>query len=216
MRKLLIAFVASIFCLNSTYGQDLKDIFLELSTHGGISKENRQIMIDNYLQNKRGLEFGVGKSKYYLLSYNPKNGYLSYSGAYEGATVLTYWNMSNGAKLIGVESSSCGGACDSNISFIYKGTLFNTTLDLNNVLPTITFADFMDVEQMKKDGIDINKEMNLFFSKALLYNLPSAGKNIIVSSQYQELDMDDRLKKYDLGRELELLWNDGTFVKKKN
>ena len=215
MKKIFVVLFFITSSIYSVYGQSINEIFLELSSHGGISKEERQLMIDNYIQNKRGREYGIGESKHHLTTYEPNSGYLSYSGAYEGSSSITFWNLTNGAKLIATKSSSCGGACDCDISFIYKGSLYMTRLSINNVLPTITFADFMDVEQMKKDGIDIEREMNLFYGKDLMYSLPLSGKNIVVSSQYHELDMSDNLKKYDLGWKLELIWNDGTFLKKK-
>ena len=88
-----------------------------------------------------------------------------------------------------------------------------TRLDLNHVLPTITLSDFMDVTAMKRDGIDVTEVAESFYSTDLIYNLPSKGKNIIVESQFNELDVPSELEKYNLGWKIELVWNDGTFIK---
>lgn len=217
MKKTLIAFVIAFTPFISLYGQTLKDIFLELPI-GGMSKEEKELMIDNYQNGKKWIENGVGKQRQYLVSYLPKNGYLAYSGAYEGSTALTYWNLTNGNKLIGVESGSCGGACDSHLDFYLLTSEQLTELNLEDVIPKITMADFFDTAQMKKDGITKSITRNDFpdyFS--FLYYLPAQGKNITVESQTHELgEIPDELKKYDRGAKITLFWNDGTFIKREN
>lgn len=211
MKKTLIACVIACTPLFSSYGQTLKDIFLELPI-GGMSETEKELMIDNYLNDKKGIDNGVGKQRQYLASYLPQNGYLVYTGAYEGSTALTYWNLTNGDKLIGAESGSCGGVCDSHLKFFLKTDNNITKLNTQDVIPPITMADFLDVEQMKKDGITESITNDMFDFYPFIYHLPSKGKNIKVESQTHELGIPSKFKKYDLGSFIELTWNDGTFL----
>lgn len=216
MKKTLTLLLAAFLCQIAS-GQDLKDIFIDLPI-GGISKAEKELMIENFLSDKNGIENGVGKQRQYLVSYLPKNGFLAFSGAYEGSTAMTYWNLTNGGRLIGIEYGSCGGACDSELHFYLLTSGQLTKLDTKDVIPEISIADFFDTEQMKKDGLTkqiTRDDFPDYFS--FLYSLPSQGKNIIVESQTHELgEIPDEYKKYDMGPKIILIWNDGTFKKQNN
>ena len=213
MKKALLILII-ILIGQPSIGQELKTYFLELSDTGiGFTKSEIELMISNYLEGKNSMQNGIGNGKHYLSKYEPNNGYLSIIGAYEGSEAMTFWNVSDGSKLIGYTSEDCGPICDHNIIFYLKTKNHMTRLDLNHVLPTITLSDFMDVPAMKRDGIDVTQVAESFYSTDLIYNLPSKGKNIIVESQFNDLDVPSELGKYNLGWKIELVWNDGTFIK---
>ena len=82
-----------------------------------VSSEEKEQMITSYYQGKNNIEYGVGESKHYLNIYEPKSGYLSYEGAYQGNVEITYWNKSDGTKLVACTQTACGPMCEQNISF---------------------------------------------------------------------------------------------------
>ena len=213
IRVSLILFAISTFHLSN--GQTLNSLFVEMAEFGGMSKSERELLIENYQNNKTGFENGVGSSKHFLTVFSPKNGYLVYGGAYEGTTTMTYWNLSNGNKLIGLVKSSCGGVCDEDLEFYLKTHEGISQLELSQVILEIDMSDFFDQEKMKKDGLTKPITNDLFEFYPFMYQLPSDGKNLTIRSQTHELgSIPSELVKYDLGWELELVWNDGNFIKK--
>jgi hypothetical protein len=208
---LILAFTSGI-----AYSQALKEIFLGLPNNAfGLTREQRDSLVNNFLSGARSSK-PVGISGRYLTVYEPRNGFLLMTGAYEGSSHMTFWNLSTGNKLIGVVSGSCGGACSNDIEFLILANGRYKSIETSEVLPKLTFSDFMDVDRMLANNIDVEKEKELFSTYELLYSLPSKGKNITVESQYQELAMDERHKAYNLGSRLELIWQDGKFVKGKH
>jgi len=214
MKKYFRLIIIFAFLVQTSLGQTLDGIFIQLADFGGITKSDRKLMIDNFKTGKNGVDNGVGQGKNYLVRYDPKNGFLSYSGAYKGGTSLTFWNISDGTKLIARSSSYCGPICDQDLDFFIKTKSRIIKLKRNNVLPTITLSDFMDTDAMIRDSIDLVTAKELFYKYDLLYRLPSKGKSIIVESQFNEISLPTTWKKYDLGWKIELIWNDGIFVKK--
>jgi hypothetical protein len=205
--------VLSIVSSQIVFSQGLKDIFLSLpENHIGLSKFERDTLVKNFIEGQISSKT-VGLQKHYLVSYEPQNGYLVFTGAYEGSTKMTFWNLSTGDKLVAIVSGSCGPACTNHISFLLLSKGKYKELQQDEILPKLSFSDFMDVTKMKEDNVDIEKETVTFNEYPLLYGLPSKGKNMRVQSQYQELAMQDNLKKYSLGSRMELLWQDGKFAK---
>ena len=213
MKRFLITILVLI--PHFTFAQGLKEIFLALAPdHFGITRVQADSMIINFVAGSTNP--GVGLQKHYFMAYDQRNGYLSFTGAYEGSTALTYWNISTGSKLIGISSISCGPACDSHLDFLLLKDGQYKSIPVDKILPELSFADFMDTTRMLQDKIDIQKEKVAFGTYDLLYRLPSKGKNIVVKSQYQEFAMDDKLKTYSLGSRIELTWQDGKFIKGKH
>lgn len=120
-------------------------------------------------------------------------------------------DISDGAKLVGIVSSSCGGICNNDLNFYYRGSKGLSKLELNNFLPTITFNDFFDTQLMKSDGVDLELEKQKFYYYDLLYRLPSNGKKIIVTSQHEAGE--NNMLKYEITSQLILEWDDGIFKK---
>ncbi|MEQ8477057.1 cupin domain-containing protein [Fulvivirga sp.] len=207
-----IFIVALLLQTQVSFGQTVKDIFLELPL-GGLSLAQKEQMVYNFLNQKGGTE----KERPYLIDYQPENYFLSFSGAYEGSEVLKCWKVSNGSQLIGVTYRECEGPCDDDLSFYIKSSNKVSKVPYSYVVPEVTIADFFDIEGMKKDGVKpINKEaFTRFFG--FLYHLPQNGENIRVESQTHRFGkIPEEYKKYDLGANFELVWNDGTFIKQKN
>lgn len=84
-----IFIVALLLQTQVSFGQTVKDIFLELPL-GGLSLAQKEQMIYNFLNQKGGTE----KERPYLIDYQPENYFLSFSGAYEGSEVLKCWKVS--------------------------------------------------------------------------------------------------------------------------
>lgn len=203
--------VALLFQTHISFGQTIKEIFLELPL-GGLSLGQKELMINNFLNYKEGAE----KERPFLIDYRPENYYLSFSGAYEGYETLKRWKVSNGNQLIGVTYTECEGPCDTDLSFYIKSGSKTTKVPYSYVVPEIVIADFFDTEQMKKDGVKpITRDMfSRFFG--FLFHLPIDGENIKVESQTHRFGkIPEEYQKYDLGSTIELLWNDGTFTKQK-
>lgn len=210
IRILLIC--SLILISNIGFAQTIKEIFLEIPERVfRITKGEKELLIKNFLEGRKGREFGVGKSNHHLSVYEPKNGYLLLTGDYEGSMTMTFWNISDGGKLIGIVSSSCGGICANDLTFYYRGSKGLSKLELNNFLPTIALNDFFDTQLMKADGVDLELEKQEFYYYDLLYRLPLNGKNIIVTSQHDVND--NNMLKYEITSQLILEWDDGIFKK---
>lgn len=194
-----------------SYGQTIKDLFLELPL-GGLSLNQKKKMIYNYLHQKKDAK----SERPYLIDYQPNNYFLSYSGAYEGSETLNCWQMSSGSLLVGIGYLECAGICNHDLRFFVKTDDKLSKLPTNYVLPEVTMADFFDTEQMIKDGIEksiTNRLFNGFYG--FMYHLPEEGEDITVESlthKYGEIPT--KYKKYDLGSKMKLVWNDGIFKKR--
>ncbi|MCX2745620.1 hypothetical protein OO013_17190 [Mangrovivirga sp. M17] len=214
MKKLLFIFFV-IISYNYSPAQKLKDIYLQLSNYDGIPREDKEMMISNFLTGKEVADKEVGDRNIYLYDYQPKNGYLSYGGSYEGFSSVVYWNLSNGGQLVANYSQSCGPVCDVRLEFFIRNKKSLIRQKLFNVLPTITIRDFIDIDKMISDGINVEDIIQSFYSYDLDFILPQKGKNLIVESQYNELGLPAEYEKYSLTWRIELIWNDGTFLKPK-
>ncbi|NMM50913.1 hypothetical protein [Marinigracilibium pacificum] len=213
MKRLFFLFFV-IISFNYSYSQTLKDIFLQLSNYDEISVEDKELMIKNYLIDHNS-EIEIGERNIFLYDYQPNNGFLSYGGKYEGINSVVFWNLSNGGQLIADWSQSCGPICDENIRFFIRHNSKMVYQEQFNVLPTITIRDFIDIDKMINDEINVDEIILSFYSYDLGYILPEKGKNLIIESQYIELFFPEEYEEYKLGQTIELIWNDGTFVKQK-
>ena len=191
-------------------GQTIKDLFLELPI-GGLSLAEKKQMINNFRHQKGETE----KERPYLIEYQPNNFYLSYTGAYEGAETLNCWPLANGSLLVGAGYLECPGICNHDLVFYLKTEEKVAQLPMNHVIPEVTITDFFDTDQMTRDGVS-NKISESDFKGfyGFMYHLPIEGKNIIVESlTHKYVKISSKLKEYDLGAKITLLWNDGTFIK---
>ncbi|MDH5609883.1 MAG: hypothetical protein OEY56_10415, partial [Cyclobacteriaceae bacterium] len=117
-----------------------------------------------------------------------KNGYMQYAplGA-EATYTVTYWNLSDNAKLIATEVWGCGPVCSSDIRFEkYQNGLFERVKN-QDVIPGIK-----DLESRLVPDYDPEEEPAEF-----KYKLPRGGKNI-------QFCLDDAC--------IELVWQNGVFL----
>ncbi|QCK15568.1 hypothetical protein [Mangrovivirga cuniculi] len=212
MKRLFFIFFV-IISYNYSHSQTLKDIFIQLSKYDNLSKDDKELMIKNFYSYERGYDPGVGSQKYYLSIYEPNNGFLSYGGAGEFYVGLVYWNLSNGGQLIAYYHQTCGPICDENIKFFRRHNSKLIYQELFNILPTVTINDFIDIDKMINDGLNVDEIIKSFYSYDLGFILPQKGKNLIIDSQYIELFFPKEYEEYKLGQTIELVWNDGTFIK---
>jgi hypothetical protein len=181
-----------------------------------ISKIERIKMADNF---KKGQNTYQSDGMHYSFdTVDIKNGYLRISGTFEGLWEISYWKKSNGNKLIGISNITCGPVCGSRITFYdYSGNKLSP-LSKDSILPKIENSDYYDVPKIlsNNSSADFGK-LQKEFKVALTYRLPQKGLNIIVKF---ELIDDIDTKKYKIYYKsnydnLELLWNDGHFIKGK-
>ncbi|MGL1889875.1 MAG: DUF3256 family protein [Reichenbachiella sp.] len=210
MKHLLFSLL--IISSEFAFTQGLQDVFVNLpEQHIGFNRAQRDSLVLNFIEGRNNWNSGVGRGKSYLSEYLPKNGYLTIVGQYEGSKTLTYWNLSNGDKLIGIVSESCGGACSCRIKFLKISNSTYTEINLDAVIPTIEMSDFIDLKKLQEANINIHTTV---IENDYLFELPENGKNIIVSSQ---LELTDReIKPYFKQRRLTLYWKDGVFIKEEN
>lgn len=201
-----------LFQTQLSFGQSLKEVFLELPL-GGLSLAEKKQMIYDFQNYKEGTE----KQRPYLIEFQPENQFLSYSGSYEGSETLKCWSLSDGKQLIGIGYLECEGPCNHDLTFYLKNKEKTSKVSVSAVMPEVTIADFFDTERMRRDGITKPigpGDFSWFYG--FLYHLPERGETITVESQTHRYGkIPEKYKKYDLGSEIELVWNDGTFKKQK-
>lgn len=187
-------------------GQVLRDIFFEIpDSYIELNISQRDSLIQNFQNGNKH------KSYYWLTKYEPNNGYLKYINRQDESTTLTYWNLDSGRKLIGIVNLKLSNPSKCQIKFLIKTSSALNEIDKNKILPNLSHEDFFDLDEMTTEQIET--EVPMFNRLDLIYHLPSNGKNIIVHSQYSEFDIDDRIQKYTRGWDLELIWNNGKFLK---
>jgi hypothetical protein len=213
-----IIILVLVFSSINTYSQNIIDLVLKLS-------ENRHIHIDSTLI-RQGLSRYYDStyvnpiktfSDFYFTKIDTKNGYVSAtridgeSSEYE----ICYWNMSNGNKLIAVESYQCATICYSEWKFFEYSKERGIEVCKREILPNpiINEEDIFDFVLMKKE---YPKEFEwLYKESGFSYNmkLPEKGKNIIVYFEPHDDDISIGNKlRYREGRKgIELIWMDGYF-----
>jgi hypothetical protein len=201
-----------------THGQNILDFFINVPDSVCIlNKIDRTKMIDRY---KKGVNeyFDSDENKYWFDIVDLKNGYLRFSGAFEGTWEICYWIKTNKQKMIGISNISCGPVCGSKI--IFYDYIENKLIPLNtdSILPKVENRDYYDIPKIQNnnspaDFIKLQKE----FRVAWTYRLPQKGLNMSIN--FEEIDEIDNQKykiyyKGDTDK-MELIWNDGHFIKGK-
>ncbi|MBB6463848.1 hypothetical protein [Flammeovirga kamogawensis] len=161
---------------------------------------------------------------YYLNPFLPKNGYYKITQAIplsQGVDFenVCYWNLDNGSKLVAKVScfgSYCCGPIPENITFYnYKNLRFEK-LETEDIFPSPTYEDIVDIEKMKQDGHDPEKYKDFILPKINNnYELPIQGKNITIAIEVydyleEESEMYYIVEPYIKGA-ITYLWKDGHF-----
>ncbi len=195
-------------------GQSLADIFLAIPDGAiGINISEKLQLINDVNAGRNSLENGIGPTRVFIKLFEPDNNYLVLSGDYQGSTSLKFWREGSGKVLLALETKTCLHDCESHLRFWRFNKNILTEVERSRVIPAVSFEDFFNVRLLKQDSIDLKSYTTAFESHHLLYILPRADQNIIVKSQFQMLDMDQKLGPYNLGSRLELVWQRGVFKK---
>ena len=203
--------------------------FENLSKSDKISliKNNKIFKLDNQIylaksdipDNKKN-EF---HSEFKITEFFPKSGFLSFDENYIYADGgyhydICYWNKSNGDKLIAVRSFEFATESYDTLEFYLFNNDKTSKININDVLPKLSFDDLLKVDSLTRDGNNKNELQEIFkFISELEFELPKKGKNIIVQSYYKDYDLNDsqqktlqKFRKY-FKKDIILSWNDGQF-----
>ncbi|MFH1198116.1 MAG: DUF3256 family protein [bacterium] len=207
---ILFLFSGSVFC------QNIIDYFILVPDSVCIlNQSERKQLVENYHKG-RNEYFQEGAYKFLFDVFDTKNGYLKIIGPFEGSWEMCYWNLKNENKLIAVNEIGCGPICDSRLTFFEYSQNKLRGLPYNSIMPPIDYTDCYDMEKIKKNNSAKHFEaLKEQLYPAWTYSLPQKGKNIIVNFELVE-DFD--AGKYKIfyrstSNQLELIWNDGQFLK---
>lgn len=127
----------------------------------------------------------------------------------ENTTFMTYWNVKDGSKLIGVVNRGCGPVCEDDVSFFkYKKNKLSS-IPRYNVIPNIKKSEFRNNVKFVVPPVFKGMTPSEFENMEpweVTYNLPRSGKTILVS-------FDLSSEKYFTGNCMKLLWQDGRFAR---
>lgn len=105
-----------------------------------------------------------------------KNGFVSVTGAYEGAQSFALWRMENGNDLIGMTSMGCGPVCDYSFAF-YEFSNSDSATVTNEIMPMDEILAHMYKIQ---DKVQAKYEVEYEDSAELLFQLPQKGTSMEV------------------------------------
>ncbi|NME71896.1 hypothetical protein [Flammeovirga aprica] len=155
---------------------------------------------------------------YYSFSdFDPNTGYLYYANyARNEGVCITYWNQTDGNKLVGISKSYEEHPSSQEIEFyvLRKDGLF-VMVSKYRILPSLRNIDYLDLDKLKERNINPDSLINAYYrNHDLYYIFPEEGKNIRVISQILTSDgYDGEFSEYELGSVIELIWDDGKFKK---
>lgn len=204
----------ALICLSViTEAQNLREIFTGIpdSLFPGYNRAMRDTMVNDFMLNRTGPLLSEKMIK--LEVFDQKNGYLKITGAFEGWIEVCFWNMQDGSRIIGVVTAGCGPVCECDLTFISLKSGIYKRLNTKDIVPPCGFSDFFSTKALKEAGINPQDVGKQFEQYSLLYTLPRYGKNITVSEQFSDFgDLADP-SKFVLGEKIELIWDNGKFVK---
>ena len=197
----------------ASFSQTIIDFFESIpdSSLLNLTKEERKEIvkysIDNKTEDDAIKDLMGDKINYTFSVVDLRNGYLRMIGAFEGHIQMCYWNMKDGKKLVAIYSEGCGPVCYvAQFDFYeYDGVDFKP-INWRSIVPEI-YLDFFG-ENSKSKTEELNKEDIL---ATLLFELPRNGKNI--TAKWGNEDSQETYKKYGIGDRMNLIWNDGNFIK---
>lgn len=198
---LLVLFVGLGFAADVTAQTTLEKLFLALHEDAFfLRQEHRQRLVrDKKLEDPQVGYYGFGV-------FDPQNGYLSITGAFEGGWEMCYWVTGSGVRLVAVSSYSCGPVCyqEQYRFFEQRGT---TLTEVEPPHDPVTFEDLFDTAQLSPD---LAKELR-DQEPNHLFGLPQQGT--IIEVRVDLLSIETELPEGAL-RNLRLEWADGRFVKR--
>jgi len=207
MRNLILLFTLLLFSSNLLC-QDITYFFQNLpdSCLLNLSKQERKKIANNHSDEL----VMIGYNSFMFKKVDDKFGYLI--GSFDGCVNLKIWELSNGEKLIAVhKSNGTIGICYREFHFYkYNGKGYEL---LNNL-------DVLPLEDIEQGFFKGNYEDNInrihedFNFSCLIESISPEGFNISVN--YYLVGDTANYEKYGvIGDKMELIWNDGKFIKGK-
>lgn len=198
---LFVLLIGLGFAADVTAQTTLEKLFLALPEDAlFLRQEHRQRLVrDKKLEDPQVGYYGFGV-------FDPQNGYLSITGAFEGGWEMCYWVTKAGGTLVAVSSYACGPVCyqEQYRFFEQRGT---TLTEVEPPHEPITFEDLFDTAQLSPE---LAKELR-DHEPNHLFSLPQRGTAIGVGIQTEVMDFD---LPDGVLRKLRLAWADGRFVKR--
>lgn len=211
--------ITTLFILISVglYSQNIVELVKELSRSSYFS-----VTVDEFEQALSYFHEPDSLTQYpaiNLTAVDIKNGYLA-GNTPDNEITVCYWNMSNGKKLLCYSIWACGPVCGSEWQFFEYSKedgiqQVNQRIEVNDF---INESEYFDFESMKNENSE--EEYIMLKSEAYLtytLSLPQTGKNVILYFQpnLDDSEVADRFKYKVSYKGIELVWNDGKFLKGK-
>lgn len=218
--------IATIFIILlglNTYSQTIVDLFYKVSDYRNNYTDTNELRnaYKRFLNNEKN----ENRQEFAFTKIDGVNGFISgekYNMEYQEITSC-YWNMSNGNKLIAYATYQCATIFYSEWYFYEYSVTDGIKVCNRKVIPDslCKAEDFFDFKKMQLDNNSTDYNELLQECKQGGYTtrmiLPRHGKNITIvftSTVDEDVNLSDKVR-YVKGRErtLELIWNDGYFIK---
>ncbi|MBN2520049.1 MAG: DUF3256 family protein [Bacteroidales bacterium] len=197
------------------FTQNIADLFIQLPEGMFVlNSSKRRDLVEAYKSKSAGINDEYGMIyKIEILDFT--NGYLSIIDPNEGYWEMCYWNKPDGIKLVALGGTGCGPVCSTSLKFIRYSNKYLETLDLYEVMQKIELSDLFNIDEIKNKNYDFDLINSYFNDLPIIYVLPRFGKSIIAEIQLDDLMGDpvfDQYLPFLIGKKVEYLWQDGSFV----
>lgn len=203
--KLKFTVIIMILIALKTSAQNIGDFFLLLpdETALGLSFDERKDIIDAHKKEKIK-KTNLNETNFSILEYDQTNGYLSLTGAFEGFWEMCFWRTSSRRRIIAAIHIGCGPArsVERFDFFEYKNNMLSK-IEYAEIIPQVDIDDFLKIPNDFSEIVEI----------PIIYKLPQKGKNIIAMLGWEELIDEKEFNEKFKGERVELIWEDGLFVK---
>lgn len=210
----LIAILISAFSTLTSAESLIEKAFVKMPDeyYLSLSTDARREMVYNYKQDATSTQKNKFKGQSSILKLDSLHNFISIQNSSEGTVQMKLLPKNDTIAYIAVIFTACGPVCDSHVGFFAPNwQLLNFPL-----MPSVSIADFLDMDKIKNDRKDPNEIAEKFDIIFIQSTFVDDQNNIEVrlnTEKFMDKDNFDKLKQYLKGNTLLYTWKNGTFEK---
>lgn len=177
-----------------------------------LSKGMRKEMVIDYIRDSSSVKKNIFKGESSIQTIDTLNSFIRIKNSEQGTVELKLLHTNDSVIVIALNFTACAPVCDSHLGFFAA----NWQLLKEPLITTPIINDFLDLDIIKKEGLEANSIAEKFDLTLIEYRFIQNGNDVEATlncEKLMEAENYNRLKKYLKGNKLKYSWSKGMYEK---